>query len=179
MNRRVLLAGALVALPLVGLLFASLGRDPHKVDSPLIGKPAPPFDLAPIGGGARISLQSLRGRPVVLNFWATWCVPCFQEHPVLNLAASTMGKDVTFLGVIYEDDEAKVAAFLKERGASFPELKDDEGKTAIAYGVYGVPETFFISPTGEIVSKYVGPLDMDTLVALVQKAGGTRRAGLR
>jgi cytochrome c biogenesis protein CcmG/thiol:disulfide interchange protein DsbE len=175
-NRRVLIAGLVIVLPLLGLLFANLGRDPHRVDSPLVGKPAPPFSLTPVGGGSPVTLDSLRGRPIVLNFWATWCVPCFEEHPVLVRAASALGQDVHFVGVIYEDEEAKVRAFLKERGGSYPSYMDEGGKTAIAYGVYGVPETYFISPDGTIVEKYVGPLNEATLAALLTKAG-RRSAG--
>lgn len=178
MNRKVLIAGSIVALPLVGLLVMSLGRDPHKVDSPLIGKPAPDFKLRPLGGGPTVTLQSLRGRPIVVNFWATWCVPCFQEHPVLQQGARMMQREASFLGVIYEDEEAKVASFLRQRGSAYPTLMDDGGDAAVAYGVYGVPETFFISPDGIIVDKYVGPLDAGSLQALVAKAaafsGGTR-----
>ncbi len=171
MNRKVLIAGVVVALPLVGLLVLSLGRDPHKVDSPLIGQSAPAFSLRPIGGGAPVTLETLRGKPVVVNFWATWCVPCYQEHPVLQQAARVMERDVSLLGVIYEDEEAKVAGFLRQQGSAYPTLMDDGGKMAIAYGVYGVPETFFISPDGTIVDKYVGPLTAAALQALVAKAG--------
>ena len=169
-NKRVLAVGGLVTLPLVGLLLLSLGRDPHKVDSPLIGQKAPGFTLTPVGGGAPVSLESLRGRPVVLNFWATWCVPCFEEHPVLNQAARAMTGQAHFFGVIYEDEEAKVQAFLKKQGSSYPSLLDDTGKTAIAYGVYGVPETYFVSPDGVIVDKYVGPLTPSAITALIAKA---------
>ena len=170
MNKRVLAVGAMVTLPLVVLLLLSLGRDPHKVDSPLIGKPAPGFTLVPVGGGPPVSLESLRGRPVVLNFWATWCVPCFEEHPALNQAARAMAGEAHFFGVIYEDQEAKVQGFLKKQGSAYPSLLDDTGKTAIAYGVYGVPETYFVSPDGVIVDKYVGPLTPTAISALVAKA---------
>lgn len=171
-NKRVLAVGALVTLPLVGLLLVSLGRDPHKVDSPLIGQKAPGFVLTPVGGGPAVSLESLRGRPVVLNFWATWCIPCFDEHPVLNQAARAMAGEAHFFGVIYEDEEAKVQGFLKKQGSAYPSLLDDAGKTAIAYGVYGVPETFFVSPEGVIVEKYVGALTPKAVSALVAKAKG-------
>ena len=119
-----------------------------------------------------ISLESLRGKPVVMNFWATWCVPCYQEHPALVGAARALGKDVQFLGVVYEDDEARVGAFLEKRGSAYPSLLDDGGRTAIAYGVAGVPETFFIDAAGRVVEKYVGPLDPETIARLVAKASG-------
>jgi len=169
-NRKVLVAGLLVVAPLLFVLFANLGRDPHMVDSPLIGKTAPPFALEPVGGGAPVALAALSGKPVVVNFWATWCVPCFAEHPVLAQAARAMGGDVQFLGVIYEDEEDRVAAFLKRQPSPYPSLMDDGGKTAIAYGVYGVPETYFIDARGTIAAKHVGPLDARLLSRYVRMA---------
>jgi len=169
-NKRVLAVGGLVTLPLVGLLLMSLGHDPHRVDSPLIGQKAPAFTLTPVGGGAPVSLESLRGKPVVLNFWATWCAPCFEEHPALTQAARAMAGQAHFFGVIYEDEEEQVEGFLKEQGSAYPSLLDDAGKTAIAYGVYGVPETYFVSPDGVIVEKYVGPLTPKAITALVAQA---------
>lgn len=170
MNRKVLIGGAVLALPLLALLVLGLGRDPHKMDSPLVGRAAPPFALKPAGGGEPVSLESLRGKTVVVNFWATWCAPCFQEHRVLVEGARRYGQDVVFLGVIYEDEEPKVVEFLRRQGASYPSLMDDGGKTAIAYGVYGVPETYFIAPDGTIASKYVGPLSPSLLQGFVEKA---------
>jgi cytochrome c biogenesis protein CcmG, thiol:disulfide interchange protein DsbE len=170
-NRKVLVAGLAIVLPLLGVLVANLGRDPHSVRSPLVGRPAPPFRLVPVGGGAPVSLESLHGKPVVINFWATWCVPCFQEHPVLVESARSL-RDVQFLGIVYEDEEDRTGEFLRERGASYPSLMDKDGRTAIAYGVFGVPETFFIDPEGRIVEKYVGPLDRGALLSLVARAGG-------
>ena len=170
-NTKVLIAGAAVVLPLLAVLVLNLGRDPHSIRSPLIGRPAPPFSLAPVGGGSPISLESLRGRPVVVNFWATWCVPCFEEHAALTAAARTF-KEVQFLGIVYEDDEARTQAFLAQRGRSYPSLMDAEGRTAIAYGVFGVPETFFIDGQGRIVDKYVGPLSRAGIAELLGKAKG-------
>ena len=173
-NTKVLVAGAAVVLPLLAVLVLNLGRDPHSIRSPLIGRPAPPFSLAPVGGGSPISLESLRGRPVVVTFWATWCVPCFEEHAALAAAARTF-KEVQFLGIVYEDDEARTKAFLAQRGSSYPSLMDAEGRTAIAYGVFGVPETFFIDGQGRIVDKYVGPLSRGAIAELLGKAKGGAR----
>ena len=170
-NRRVLVVGAAVALPLVGLLLVSLGRDPHRFDSPLVGQPAPFFRLVPAGGGAPVSLDELRGQPVVLNFWATWCVPCFDEHPVLLDGARRHAGRAHFLGAIYDDEPGPVLAFLQQHGSAYPTLVDEGGRTAIAYGVYGVPETFFISPAGTITDKYVGPLSSEKLDELIARAG--------
>jgi cytochrome c biogenesis protein CcmG/thiol:disulfide interchange protein DsbE len=169
-NRKVLIAGACLVVPILAILVLNLGRDPHAVDSPLIGKPAPVFSLVPVGGGAPVSLADLRGKPVVINFWATWCVPCFEEHQVLSQTARAMAGSVHFLGVIYEDEESQVAGFLGKYGRAYPALMDAGSKTAIAYGVYGVPETYFIDPRGAIVDKFVGPLDAETLAQRIRMA---------
>ena len=174
MNAKVVVVGLVVVLPLLAVLLLNLGRDPHSIRSPLIGRPAPPFSLAPVGGGGPISLDSLRGRPVVMNFWATWCVPCFEEHAALAAAARTF-REVQFLGIVYEDDESRTQAFLAQRPSSYPSLMDAEGRTAIAYGVFGVPETYFIDGEGRIVDKYVGPLDRGTIAALLGKVKGGGR----
>jgi cytochrome c biogenesis protein CcmG/thiol:disulfide interchange protein DsbE len=171
-NRKVLIVGGAVTVPLIALLLLGLGRDPKQIDSPLIGKPAPAFRLTPVGGGEPISLDALRGKVVVMNFWATWCVPCYQEHPVLVEAAHRTTGDPVFFGVVYEDDAAKVQDFLAKQGSGYPSLMDEGGKTAIAYGVYGVPETFFITPDGKVAHKYVGPLTPKLLQEFVQRARG-------
>jgi cytochrome c biogenesis protein CcmG/thiol:disulfide interchange protein DsbE len=172
-NKRVLVVGLVVVIPLLSVLVLNLGRDPHSVRSPLVGRPAPPFSLVPAGGGDPVSLESLRGRAVVVNFWATWCVPCFQEHGALTGAARAF-RDVRFLGVVYEDEEARIRAFLRERGTAYPTLMDPGGKAAMAYGVFGVPETFFIDAEGRIIEKYAGPLDPDTIAALIARTKGGR-----
>ena len=107
---------------------------------------------------------------MVLNFWATWCRPCWDEHPVLTANAESMGSSVQFVGVVFQDEESKIEAFLRQRGWSYPTLVDQRGKTAIAYGVGGVPETFFLDRNGVIVAKFAGPLSSEQLQASLQKA---------
>jgi cytochrome c biogenesis protein CcmG/thiol:disulfide interchange protein DsbE len=175
LNRKVLIGGALVVLPLLALLVANLGRDPHRVGSPLVGRMAPPFTLARVGGGEPVSLESLRGRPVVLNFWATWCIPCAEEHPLLRAAAQRLGPDVQFIGIVYQDDETGARTFLAEHGGGYPSLLDTGGKTAIAYGVFGVPETYFIDGDGKIAAKFAGPLSREALLQNLRKAGAASR----
>ena len=173
LNARVLGLGLLVAVPLVVVLVMNLGRNPHAIDSPLVGRVAPDFALRPVGGGESVELTALRGRPLGVNFWATWCVPCYQEHPVLTRAARSLGGRAQFLGVVYEDGEDQVRSFLARQGASYPSLLDPDSKTAIAYGIFGVPETYFIDGEGRIAAKFVGPLTPQALDENLRKAGLT------
>jgi len=168
-NKTVLIIGVVVVAVVVFVLFAGLGKDPAIIDSPLIGKPAPPFALKAVGSGETIDLESLRGKPVILNFWATWCGPCYEEHPTLVANARAL-PNVQFVGVVFNDEENKIMRFLAERGTAYPTLLDANGKTAIAYGVGGVPETYFINPAGTIVAKYAGPLSTEELQANLAKA---------
>jgi len=169
MNRTVLIVGVAITLALVAVLFVGLGKDPAEIKSPLIGKPAPEFALKAVGTGQTIDIAALRGKPVVLNFWATWCVPCYQEHPVLVQNAQII-PNVQFIGVVFNDTEDKINAFLRERGSAYPTLLDEQGKTAIAYGVGGVPETYFLNRQGVIVAKFTGPMTTEILQSNVAKA---------
>ena len=170
MNKVVLIAGILISLALVVILYAGLGKDPQAIESPLVGRQAPDFALQAVGTHETIDLAQFRGKPTIVNFWATWCRPCYQEHPVLVSNAQLLQGQVQFLGVVFQDKEDKIQAFLNERGSAYPTLVDQEGKTAIAYGVGGVPETFFLNKDGKIVEKFVGPIDSDTLQQNVRKA---------
>ena len=170
MNRIVLISGLVIFAALIGVLFLNLGHDPSAIDSPLVGKQAPSFALKAVGTGQMVDVASLRGKPAIINFWATWCGPCYQEHPVLVQNARMLGSDVQFVGVVFNDTEQKIQAFLADRGSAYPTLLDESGKTAIAYGVGGVPETFFLDKNGKIVAKYAGPLSTEELQANLRKA---------
>jgi cytochrome c biogenesis protein CcmG, thiol:disulfide interchange protein DsbE len=168
MNRTVLTVGSIITAALIGLLFLGLGKNPSEIRSPLIGRTAPAFALREVGTGRTVDLAQLRGKPVVINFWATWCGPCWEEHPVL-VAGARGHSGVQFLGVVFQDTEPKILEFLEQRGASYPTVVDDRGKTAIAYGVAGVPETFFLDEKGVIVAKYSGPLNPSDLEQELRK----------
>ena len=163
MNKSVFFAGALLGAALVTILSAGLGKNPNEIRSPLVGRPAPDFALREVGTGTPIDLTRFKGKPVVVNFWATWCGPCWEEHPILVANARRLGSDVQFLGVVFQDKEETILNFLRQRGSSYPTVVDDNGKTAIAYGVGGVPETFFIDAEGVIRAKHSGPLTADLL----------------
>lgn len=168
MNRKVLLVGLAVALPLVAMLAVAFRFDPSYVHSPLIGRPAPDFRLQDLEGDT-VTLSELRGAPVVVNFWATYCVPCIQEHPLLMAASRHYEGRVHFLGVVYQDDPELIARFQRERGSWGPALLDPEGKVAIAYGVYGPPETFFIDRDGVVVDKVISAVPPDRLRSLLER----------
>lgn len=173
-NRRVLAAGFLVVVPLLVLLALNIGRNPNAMVSPMIGREAPAFTLTPVDGGAPIALAALRGKPVVINFWATWCVPCFEEHGVLVAGAREQGDSAHFIGIVYEDEAENVRQFLARQGSAYPSVLDSDGKAAMAYGVYGVPETFFVDAQGKIAAKYTGPLTPSALAEHLAKARGGR-----
>lgn len=168
MNRTVLIVGVSIAAVVIGLLFLGLGKNPNAIRSPLIGKAAPTFALREAGTDRTVAVSQFHGRPLVINFWATWCRPCWEEHPVL-VATARARPDVQFLGVVFQDSEDKILGFLQQRGSSYPTMVDDKGKTAIAYGVGGVPETFFLDAQGVIVAKHSGPMSEEDLQRELRK----------
>ncbi|MEO8036883.1 MAG: redoxin family protein [Acidobacteriota bacterium] len=170
MSRPVVLFGGIITAALIAVLYFALGNDPQHIDSPLVGTVAPGFALKEVGSGATVDLTRYRGKPVVLNFWATWCRPCWEEHPLLTENARLNGEQMQFVGVVFQDDEKKIIDFLQQRGWAYPTLIDDRGKTAIAYGVGGVPETFFIDRKGMIVAKHDGPMSEEIMVSNLKKA---------
>lgn len=159
----------LAAVPAIALLAFGLTRDAKTLPSALIGSPAPDFRLESMYDEAdSLSLAGLRGRVVVLNFWASWCVPCIGEHPYLtDLSRAYDPEDVQLLGVLYQDTPDRGRSFMRRYGGHWPSVVDRGSRTAIRYGVYGVPETFVISPEGTIAHKLVGPLDARTAPTVV------------
>ena len=168
----------LAALPVLWLLFQGMGVDKYTLPSPLEGNVAPNFQLQTMDGDT-IDLADLRGKAVVLNFWASWCIPCRQEHEVLKLTEATYDPEQALvLGVVYQDTEANARRFLAALGGDWTHLLDPTQRTAIDYGVYGVPETFFISPDGQIAHKQVGPVSWDLVKPMLDSliAAGTPAA---
>ena len=155
----------LIVLPIAWLLFSGFGRDPRQVASPLVGAPAPAWSLTTLDGET-LSSKDLAGRPYILNFWASWCVPaCVDEHPVLAATHDRHGNELTIVGVLFQNSAADAEGFLARYGdAGYAHVVDETGRVAIDYGVTGPPETFFVDADGIIRSKVFGPLT-DALMA--------------
>lgn len=152
------------------LLVYGFTRDPRYIASPLIGKQASSFTLT-LFDGKTIRLEDFRGKAVFLNFWASWCPPCRAEARTLEAAwQSYKDRDVVFLGVDIQDTEEDARAFIKEFGITYLNGRDASAKIAINYGVWGIPETFFIDRQGRITFKQVGALGMPNIVGKIEEA---------
>ncbi|MEK6191107.1 MAG: redoxin family protein [Chloroflexota bacterium] len=154
----------LLAIPLGWVLFTGLGRDPAEIPSPLIGKPMPSFVLTTLDGQS-LSADDLVGRPAVLNFWASWCIPaCVDEHPVLMDLGARDPDQVQLVGILYDDTPQDALEFLVRYGdGGWPQLDDPSGSVALAFGVLGPPETFFVDADGIVRAKHYGPLTEATM----------------
>jgi cytochrome c biogenesis protein CcmG/thiol:disulfide interchange protein DsbE len=150
--------GALAAL--VGLFTFGFTTDPKYVASPLVGKPAPTFAVAQLNGKGRVSLAELKGTPVILNFWASWCVACRDEASVLQAAHLKFEQGehrVRVIGIAIQDTPDQALGFAKRFGKTyFLGLDTPRGEISLNYGLYGVPETFFIDGKGRVRAKHVG-----------------------
>ena len=167
--RAVRWAGIGVVVLSVGLalIFATrFGEDPGLVPSPLLGRPAPSLDLPLLDGSGTFDAASLRDKVVVVNFFASWCAPCREEQPDLAAAANAFAdRGVVIVEIAYQDQAASAFEFLDEFGRSDAAvyLADPGSRAAIAYGVFGIPETFFIAADGTLVGKAIGATDALTL----------------
>jgi len=148
---------------LVGFLGMGLWLDPHLVPSPLIDRPAPEFTLARLDEpGRTFSPKEMQGKVWLLNTWASWCVSCRQEHPLL-VALSQAGV-VPIFGLNYKDNRGNALDWLNEMGNPYVvNVQDTDGRVGIDYGVYGVPETYLIDKAGVIRYKQIGPVTLEAL----------------
>jgi len=150
----------LAAVPVLLLLGYGFRTDPREIPSPLIGKPAAPFKLTTFSGEP-ISLEALRGRVVVVNFWASWCYPaCYEEAPTLaRVWEAYKDRGLVMVGIDIQDKEEAAKKFLAQFDFRFPNAPDPTGRVSVDYGVYGVPETFFIDRAGRVRWKDVGAVN--------------------
>jgi cytochrome c biogenesis protein CcmG/thiol:disulfide interchange protein DsbE len=151
---------AVIFAVLVGFFWVGLSKDPSEVPSPFIGKPAPTFRLPDLKDPkATVSNDNLRGRPTVLNVWATWCVGCRQEHQTLMQLADM--NVVPIYGLNYRDDREDALVWLDRLGDPYAGIGyDPDGMAGLDWGVYGAPETFLIDPAGIVVYKHLGPMSL-------------------
>jgi cytochrome c biogenesis protein CcmG/thiol:disulfide interchange protein DsbE len=153
-----------IFIVLAGFLAAGLRLNPREVPSPLIGKPVPSFRLAQLQASDKfITPEDMRGKVWLLNVWASWCVSCRQEHPVLiDLQQQNR---IPIIGLNYKDERAAAITWLTQHGGDPYQVSavDADGRVGIDFGVYGVPETFLIDKNGMIRYKHIGPVTTEAL----------------
>jgi len=154
-------------LGLVILLAFGFTTDPKKIPSPLVGTPAPDFQIDELIGEHKFSLSEFKGIPIVLNFWASWCAECRTEAVILEKFFQKYGvnnKQLVMIGIAIQDSPKNAKAFARHFGKSYLlGLDDDSGNIALDYGIYGVPETFFIDQEGTIFHKTIGTVTMELM----------------
>lgn len=173
------LAGAAVVGLLVLLWFGIAQRQRGTVGEASVPfRQAPDFELGLFDGGTfRLSEGLVSGKPVMLNFWASWCVPCREEAPMLEAAWKRYRDRVVFVGVDVQDTEVEARAFLRQYGITYPNGAVNAGAISVAYGMRGVPETYFIATDGRIARKWNGPLGtagLDQFIGELLRASGQR-----
>ena len=152
-----------VFLAMAGFLYVGLGLNPNDVPSPLVNKPAPQFELSQLHATQqRVSGSDMLGKVWLLNVWASWCVACRQEHPLLMQLART--GEVPIVGLNYKDGRSVAIKWLEDFGDPYVVSGfDEDGRVGVDFGVYGVPETYVIDKEGIIRHKHIGPIGLDAL----------------
>lgn len=143
---------------MIGIFVAGLDRDPSRLPSPLIDKPVPEYELPTVKDPSLMTGSAdFKGQLVLVNVWATWCVGCRQEHPyLLDL---TTRYQIPIYGVDWQDKRDEAAAFLEQMGDPYvASAYDEDGRVGIDWGVYGAPETYLVSASGNVLYKHIGPM---------------------
>lgn len=164
-----------LCIPVIGLFYFGLHTDPHRLISPLPGKEAPDFALERMDTGDTVALSAQRGSIVVLNFWASWCEPCRDEHPVLvEVANKYSPRGVKFFGLLVDDTKQNAEKFLGQFGAfPYPTLLPGKSHTSVDYGDWGQPESFIVDRAGIVAYKKTGPWvtgELDAILDSVMRA---------
>lgn len=166
---RALRLGIVIAIAaLVVVLLLAFRRDPRDIRTGTVGKPAAAFTLQKLDGTGTLSLSDSQGRVTVVNFFASWCIPCKEENPALvRVYERYRASDVVFIGVLYQDSRENGLTYVRDNGVTWPTGSDDDGRVAFSYGVFGIPETYFIGADGIIAGRHIGPIDESTLVTAI------------
>ena len=169
LSRAIRLGIVVVIAALVLVLLLAFRRDPHDIRTGTVGKPAAAFTLQKLDGSGALRSDDTKGKITVVNFFASWCVPCKEENPALVRVYERYraSDDVVFVGVLYQDSRDSGLAYVKDNGVVWPTASDDDGRVAFAYGVFGIPETYFIDADGVIQGRHIGPIDESTLVTAI------------
>ncbi|MDP9252417.1 MAG: TlpA family protein disulfide reductase [Chloroflexota bacterium] len=150
------------------VLMLAFRHDPLDIRTGTVNKPAAAFTLDRLDGTGKVALADHAGKVVVLNFFASWCIPCKEENPALvRVWERYRTSDVAVIGILYQDSFDSARRYVRDNGVNWPTLTDEDGRIAFAYGVRGIPETYFIGPDGIIAGRHVGPIDEATLVAAI------------
>jgi cytochrome c biogenesis protein CcmG/thiol:disulfide interchange protein DsbE len=164
MRKLIYLLPVVLFLALAGYFGLALrpGYDPQTLPSAMIDKPAPEFDLAALTGDGKLATEALKGHVVIINFFASWCVPCRIEHPILMRLATE--EKLLLYGIAYKDKRADTERLLSRDGDPYRAIGvDADGRVGIDFGVYGVPETYVIDKSGHIRKRFVGPLTAEAV----------------
>lgn len=173
-----LVVGGFIALLVIGLQAREVDTSIDRAIARGEPKPAPQFTLPVLANGdaigkregAPLSLTELRGRPVILNFWASWCTPCKREAPILEGAwRAGRPQGAVVLGLDIQDLKGEALDFIAEHGVTYPQVRDKSDKTDRDYGLTGVPETFFVRPDGTIARHWIGPLTDAQIHAFIEE----------
>ena len=163
--------GIVVAIAaLVVVLVLAFRRPPQDIRTGTVGKPAAAFTLQKLEGAGTLTFTPADGKVTIVNFFASWCIPCKEENPALvRVYERYRASDVVFIGVLYQDSRDSGLQYVHDNGVVWPTASDDDGRVAFSYGVFGIPETYFIGPDGVIAGRHIGPVDEATLVASIDK----------
>lgn len=155
---------------IVVVLMLAFRRDPRDIRTGTVGKPAAAFTLEQLDGSGPLAVRPGNGSVIVVNFWASWCIPCKQENPALvRVWERYRTSDVQLVGVLYQDSREAGLAYVRANGVRWPTVEDADGQVAFGYGVFGIPETYFIGPDGVIAGRHIGPIDEQTLVNAIER----------